>query len=77
MEALTELWLDGNSLEGPLPDISNLINLKIVHIENNRLNGSVPSYLSSLPSLQELYIQNNSFTGEIPSGLLNGKISFQ
>ncbi|XP_075658369.1 putative LRR receptor-like serine/threonine-protein kinase At1g67720 isoform X1 [Castanea sativa] len=76
MEALTELWLDGNSLEGPLPDISNLINLKIVHIENNRLNGSVPSYLSSLPSLQELYIQNNSFTGEIPSGLLNGKIIF-
>ncbi|KAK4597780.1 hypothetical protein RGQ29_015341 [Quercus rubra] len=76
MEALTELWLDGNSLVGPLPDISNLINLKIVHIENNRLNGSLPSYLSSLPSLQELYIQNNSFTGEIPSGLINGKIIF-
>uniref|UniRef100_A0A2N9IAH2 Protein kinase domain-containing protein n=1 Tax=Fagus sylvatica TaxID=28930 RepID=A0A2N9IAH2_FAGSY len=76
MEALIELWLDGNSLTGPLPDISNLINLKILHLENNKLTGSLPSYLGSLPSLQELYIQNNSFTGEIPSGLFNGKVIF-
>lgn len=76
MDALTELWLDGNSLTGPIPDISNLINLKIMHIENNRLNGPLPSYLGSLPSLQELYIQNNCFSGKIPPALLSRKLVF-
>ncbi|KAI9169736.1 hypothetical protein LWI28_016940 [Acer negundo] len=77
MEALTELWLDGNSLTGPLPDLSNLINLKIVHLENNDLTGSLPSYLGSLSNLQELDIENNSFSGEIPRALLTGKINFK
>ncbi|CAI8598127.1 unnamed protein product [Vicia faba] len=76
MEVLEELWLDGNSLAGKLPDLSNLINLKIVHLENNKLDGSLPPYLGSLPSLQALYIQNNSFNGEIPAGLLSSKITF-
>ncbi|KAJ8438584.1 hypothetical protein Cgig2_024673 [Carnegiea gigantea] len=76
MDALTELWLDGNSLTGPFPDISNLINLKVVHIENNKLNGPLPPYLGSLPSLQELYIQNNLFSGKIPAALLNRKLIF-
>ncbi|KAL9246552.1 hypothetical protein vseg_020070 [Gypsophila vaccaria] len=76
MDALAELWLDSNSLTGPIPDISNLINLKIVHIENNRLNGPLPSYLGNLPSLSELYIQNNCFSGRIPPVLLSRKIVF-
>lgn len=76
MDALTELWLDGNILTGPIPDISNLVNLKILHIENNKLNGSLPSYLGSLPSLQELYIQNNYFSGKIPPALLSRRMVF-
>ncbi|KAJ6431036.1 hypothetical protein OIU84_018522 [Salix udensis] len=74
METLTELWLDGNFLTGPIPGISDLVNLKIVHLENNKLSGQLPKYLGSLPNLQELYIQNNSFTGEVPSALLTGKV---
>ncbi|PON42348.1 Mitogen-activated protein kinase kinase kinase [Parasponia andersonii] len=77
MEELAELWLSGNSLTGTLPDISNLINLKILHLENNQLTGPLPSYLGSLPALEELYIQNNSFTGDIPSGLFSRKITFK
>ncbi|KAH1050503.1 hypothetical protein AAZX31_08G098400 [Glycine max] len=76
MEALTELWLDGNLLTGQLPDMSKLINLKIVHLENNKLTGRLPSYMGSLPSLQALFIQNNSFSGEIPAGLISKKIVF-
>lgn len=76
MGELTELWLDSNSLSGTLPDMRNLINLRIVHLENNKLSGSLPSYLGGLSNLQELYIQNNSFTGEIPQELLNKKLTF-
>ncbi|KAG6766344.1 hypothetical protein POTOM_030421 [Populus tomentosa] len=76
LEQLTELWLDGNFLTGPIPGTSNLVNLKIVHLENNKLNGPLPKYLGSLPKLQALYIQNNSFSGEIPSEFLTGKVIF-
>ncbi|KHN46041.1 Putative LRR receptor-like serine/threonine-protein kinase [Glycine soja] len=58
MEALTELWLDGNLLTGQLPDMSKLINLKIVHLENNKLTGRLPSDMGSLPSLQAFYDGN-------------------
>ncbi|XP_004239170.1 probable LRR receptor-like serine/threonine-protein kinase At1g67720 isoform X1 [Solanum lycopersicum] len=77
MEGLTELWLDGNSLTGPIPDLSNLVNLRIIHLENNKLTGPIPSYLGGLPSLLELDVQNNSLTGEIPSSLLTGKVTFK
>ncbi|KAJ6318881.1 hypothetical protein OIU76_014273 [Salix suchowensis] len=76
LEQLTELWLDGNFLTGSFPAISNLLNLKIVHLENNKLNGPLPKYLGSLPELQELYIQNNFFSGKVPSELLTGKVIF-
>ncbi|KAF2292822.1 hypothetical protein GH714_029197 [Hevea brasiliensis] len=45
MEELTELWLDGNSLTGPLPDISHLVKLKIVYIQNNSFSGKIPQAL--------------------------------
>ncbi|MCD7458445.1 hypothetical protein HAX54_038283 [Datura stramonium] len=77
MEGLTELWLDGNSLTGPIPDLSNLVNLRTIHLENNKLTGPIPSYLGSLPRLVELDVQNNSLTGEIPSSLLTGRVTLK
>ncbi|XP_020690192.1 probable LRR receptor-like serine/threonine-protein kinase At1g67720 isoform X1 [Dendrobium catenatum] len=77
IDQLEELWLDGNVLNGPIPDMSNLMILKILHLENNRLNGQLPSYFGELPNLQELYIQNNNFTGEIPHALLTKKFLFK
>ncbi|OAY86025.1 putative LRR receptor-like serine/threonine-protein kinase, partial [Ananas comosus] len=76
MDQLTELWLDGNTLTGPIPDMSALMNLAVVHLENNKLTGQLPSFFAQLPRLRELYVQNNWLSGDIPPGLLNGKLIF-
>ncbi|KVH95694.1 Concanavalin A-like lectin/glucanase, subgroup [Cynara cardunculus var. scolymus] len=59
LQELTELWLNGNSLNGTIPDMSNLEKLKIIHLEDNKLTGPLPSYFGSLPNLQELYEGNH------------------
>ncbi|KAM5559905.1 putative LRR receptor-like serine/threonine-protein kinase [Rosa sericea] len=69
LSGLVELWLDGNSLTGQIPDFSGCVDLKIIHLENNQLSGGLPSSLMDLPSLKELYVQNNVLSGTIPSGL--------
>ncbi|OWM64578.1 hypothetical protein CDL15_Pgr020545 [Punica granatum] len=72
LTGLVELWLDGNSLTGSIPDFSSCVDLSIIHLENNKLTGELPSSLLKLPSLKELYVQNNMLSGKVPSGL-NGK----
>ncbi|XP_073013829.1 probable LRR receptor-like serine/threonine-protein kinase At1g67720 isoform X1 [Typha latifolia] len=76
LKQLTELWLDGNSLTGPIPDMSSLTSLTIVHLEKNKLSGQLPSYFAELPRLRELYVQNNCLSGHIPPALLDGKLIF-
>ncbi|CAK9163320.1 unnamed protein product [Ilex paraguariensis] len=71
LSGLVELWLDGNSLSGEIPDFTGCTNLKIMHLENNQLTGDLPSSLVNLPNLRELYVQNNMLSGSVPSGLLN------
>lgn len=70
LTGLVELWLDGNSLTGSIPDFSGCVNLKIIHLENNQLTGELPSSLINLPNLRELYLQNNKLSGKVPSSLL-------
>nr|TKS13108.1 putative LRR receptor-like serine/threonine-protein kinase [Populus alba] len=69
LTGLVELWLDGNSLTGPIPDFTGCTDLEIIHLENNQLTGELPSSLLNLPNLRELYVQNNLLSGTIPSGL--------
>ncbi|MCL7031864.1 hypothetical protein MKW94_018177, partial [Papaver nudicaule] len=70
LEGLVELWLDGNSFTGPIPDFTACKDLKIIHLENNLLTGEMPSSLTNLQKLKELYVQDNMLSGTIPSGLL-------
>ncbi|CAK9198229.1 unnamed protein product [Sphagnum troendelagicum] len=70
LTALTKLWLDYNSLEGPIPDLSVLKNLQSIQLENNIMGGT-PFWLASLPSLHELLLSNNNLSGTLPSALLN------
>ncbi|TXG59116.1 hypothetical protein EZV62_016945 [Acer yangbiense] len=37
LSKLVELWVDGNSLAGSIPDFSRCPDLKIIHLENNQL----------------------------------------
>ncbi|RZC83787.1 hypothetical protein C5167_046573 [Papaver somniferum] len=77
LQGLVELWLDGNSLTGRIPDFTACPDLKIIHLENNLLTGEIPSSLTNLPKLEELYLQGNMLSGTIPSGLLlNQKLDF-
>ncbi|RWR85881.1 putative LRR receptor-like serine/threonine-protein kinase [Cinnamomum micranthum f. kanehirae] len=75
LTGLVELWLDGNSLTGPIPDFSHCPNLKKIHLENNRLTGVVPSSLVDLQNLSELFLQNNLLSGALPRGLLNKNLN--
>ncbi|KAF2312022.1 hypothetical protein GH714_027776 [Hevea brasiliensis] len=76
LNGLVELWLDRNSLTGPIPDFSGCRDLEIIHLENNQLTGELPSSLLNLPNLMELYVQNNLLSGTVPSSLLNKNIIF-
>ncbi|XP_059667713.1 probable LRR receptor-like serine/threonine-protein kinase At1g67720 isoform X2 [Cornus florida] len=71
LSGLVELWLDGNSLTGPIPDFSGCMGLKIIHLENNQLTGELPPSLVDLPNLRELYVQNNMLSGTVSSALLD------
>ncbi|CAA0830477.1 Leucine-rich repeat protein kinase family protein [Striga hermonthica] len=75
LNGLVELWLDNNSLSGPIPDFSGCLNLRTIHLENNQLTGDLPSSLGDLSNLRDLYVQNNKLSGNVPSALLNRDIS--
>ncbi|KAM6581500.1 hypothetical protein CsatA_005274 [Cannabis sativa] len=63
--------LPGVGLYGPIPanTLEKLDTLMILSLRSNRLNGTLPSHLLSLPSLRFVYLQNNDFSGSIPASL--------
>lgn len=69
MTALTSIWLGNNSLTGPIPDLSSLKMLQILHLEDNHLSGGIPPSLGDIGRLSELFLQNNNLTGLIPNNL--------
>lgn len=69
MTALTAIWLGNNSLTGPVPDLSSLKMLQILHLEDNQFSGEIPSSLGDIKSLRELFLQNNNLTGQVPNNL--------
>jgi protein brassinosteroid insensitive 1 len=63
------LDLSGNDLTGDL-DVTawdDLIDLIVLDVSNNRLEGSIPTSIGALPRLQLASLQSNDITGAMPT----------
>ncbi|ONK65326.1 uncharacterized protein A4U43_C07F35970 [Asparagus officinalis] len=67
MGGLEELWLHSNGFSGPLPDFSNLTNLRDLQLRDNQFTGIVPQSLVSLKGLERLTLTNNLLQGPVPA----------
>uniref|UniRef100_A0A1J3FC10 non-specific serine/threonine protein kinase n=2 Tax=Noccaea caerulescens TaxID=107243 RepID=A0A1J3FC10_NOCCA len=61
------LYLQGNSFDGAIPDISRLVSLANVDFSSNNLSGRIPQYLANLPLLRNLNLSMNNFEGRVPT----------
>ena len=63
----TRLDLTNSALSGIIPsEISNLINLRELYLNENQLTGGIPPEIGNLINLKELYLNDNQLTGDIP-----------
>ncbi|KAG4101490.1 L domain-like protein [Neocallimastix lanati (nom. inval.)] len=63
---VTEISLSGCNLEGSIPsDIGNLVELRELALDNNKLTGAIPD-ISGLTKLTTLALNNNELEGAIP-----------
>lgn len=69
LRELRVLSLQNNSLTGPIPDLSPLLNLKVLFLSRNYFSGSLPPSLSTLHRLKTLDLSYNMLAGPIPHSL--------
>lgn len=63
---LSKLGFRNNSLDGPLPNLTNLEHLEYVFLSQNHFSGSIPFDYVDLTKLKQLELQENELTGPIP-----------
>lgn len=67
MKALTMLVLSDMNLWGHIPEsMGKLPNIRVIHLDRNRLNGSIPESFGDLKGLSELRLNHNRLTGSVP-----------
>ncbi|OMP03896.1 hypothetical protein COLO4_10127 [Corchorus olitorius] len=69
LDQLRVLSLQNNSLTGPIPDLSGLINLKTLFLDHNFFTGSFPPSILSLHRIRTLDLSYNNLTGPLPTSL--------
>ena len=62
---LTTLYLWGNGLSGPIPDLSGLTGLTHLVLSSNQLTGEI-AWLGGLTKLTTVYLWGNELSGTIP-----------
>ncbi|KAK4785841.1 hypothetical protein SAY86_002530 [Trapa natans] len=58
-----------NSISGPIPDMSGLVNLKSLYLNRNNFSGNFPASISSLHRLKIVVLAGNQISGSIPDSL--------
>ncbi|RZC54949.1 hypothetical protein C5167_013810 [Papaver somniferum] len=66
LDQLRVLSLRNNSLTGPIPDLSGLVNLKSLFLHHNSFSGVFPPSIVSLHRLRTLDLSYNNLSGLIP-----------
>ncbi|XP_028077409.1 probable LRR receptor-like serine/threonine-protein kinase At1g06840 isoform X3 [Camellia sinensis] len=70
MPHLTKLSLRNCSLQGPIPDMSRMLNLSYIDLSSNQLSGSIPQVKLS-ESITTIDLSNNNLNGTFP-GIFSG-----
>uniref|UniRef100_A0ACD5TR74 Uncharacterized protein n=1 Tax=Avena sativa TaxID=4498 RepID=A0ACD5TR74_AVESA len=68
---VTRLWLPGRCLTGPIPgaSLAGLARLEELNLANNRLVGTISSWIGELHHLRHFDFSHNSLVGEVPKSL--------
>lgn len=69
-DQLRVLSFKSNSISGPIPDLSGLINLKSLFLSNNNFSGDFPESITGLHRLKVIVLAANRLSGDIPPSLL-------
>jgi len=64
-----KLNLYNNHISGTLPSLDSLTRVEAFSIEDNEINGTIPSSISKLESLTSLTLSNNDLEGTLPNGI--------
>ncbi|OEL27240.1 putative LRR receptor-like serine/threonine-protein kinase [Dichanthelium oligosanthes] len=68
--SLENLLLGSNQISGSIPvEISNLVNLTMLSMENNLVSGGIPATMGKLRNLFILNLSKNKLSGHIPSSI--------
>ncbi|XP_048572844.1 receptor-like protein 3 [Triticum urartu] len=72
---VTALRLPGHGLVGPIPgaSLAGLARLEELNLANNKLVGTIPSWIGELDHLCYLDLSDNSLVGEVPKSLIRLK----
>ncbi|KAM0877332.1 hypothetical protein ACQ4PT_035564 [Festuca glaucescens] len=68
---ITTLWLPRRGLAGPITgaSLAGLARLESLNLANNKLVGTIPSWIGELDHLVYLDLSHNSLVGEVPNRL--------
>ncbi|KAF8398765.1 hypothetical protein HHK36_014623 [Tetracentron sinense] len=71
LDQLRVLSFKGNSISGEIPNLSGLINLKSLFLNDNQFSGNFPTFISVPHRLKVVLLSGNLISGHIPASLLN------
>ncbi|KAK8657494.1 hypothetical protein V6N13_035726 [Hibiscus sabdariffa] len=70
LDQLRVLSFKSNSISGQIPDLSGLVNLKSLFLNENNFTGEFPESITSLHRLKTIVLSGNRISGRIPASLL-------